>query len=90
VTSRRDLLEAMLAPELIEALREFVREEVAEARREEHARAERGEWLPLADAAERLGCSTDAVRMRAMRKTIDARRQGRRWYVRLDNGASHA
>jgi hypothetical protein len=86
VTARRDLLDA-LAPGLVDVLREIVREQVDDALREERARVEQGEWLPLADAAERLGCSTDAVRMRVKRKTIDARRHGRRIYVRLD-GAS--
>jgi hypothetical protein len=89
VSPPRDVLELALSPELLAALDEHIREIVAEALREERARGERGKWLPLADAAERMGCSTDAVRMRVKRKTIEARRQGRRIFVRLDNnGAS--
>lgn len=38
-------------------------------------------WLTLAQAAERLGCSADAVRMRVRRGRLDARHQGRRLYV---------
>lgn len=38
-------------------------------------------WLTLKEAAERLGCSPDAVRMRVNRGRLDHRRQGRRLYV---------
>jgi excisionase family DNA binding protein len=38
-------------------------------------------WLTLREAAERLGCSADAVRMRINRGRLDHRRQGRRIYV---------
>ena len=38
-------------------------------------------WLTLEQAAERLGCSPDAVRMRAKRGRLEARRDGRRVYV---------
>jgi excisionase family DNA binding protein len=38
-------------------------------------------WLTLGEAAERLGCTTDAVRMRVKRGRLDHRRQGRRLYV---------
>ena len=40
-----------------------------------------GEWLPIADAAARLGVTTDAVRMRAKRRTIPSRKNGRRLEV---------
>lgn len=39
------------------------------------------EWLTLREAAELLGCSPDAVRMRAARGRLHTRRQGRRVYV---------
>jgi excisionase family DNA binding protein len=35
----------------------------------------------LEEAAERLGCTPDAVRMRVKRGRLDHRRQGRRVYV---------
>lgn len=38
-------------------------------------------WLTLPEAAERLGCSPDAVRMRVHRGRLDHRRHGRRLYV---------
>jgi excisionase family DNA binding protein len=38
-------------------------------------------WLTLREAAERLGCTPDAVRMRISRGRLDHRRQGRRLYV---------
>jgi excisionase family DNA binding protein len=38
-------------------------------------------WLTLDQAAQRLDCSTDAVRMRVKRGRLVARHQGRRVYV---------
>ncbi len=38
-------------------------------------------WLTLSEAAELLGCTPDAVRMRIHRGRLDHRRQGRRLYV---------
>jgi excisionase family DNA binding protein len=46
----------------------------------QHEKRERV-WLTLKEAAERLGCSPDAVRMRVKRGRLDHRRQGRRLYV---------
>ena len=43
------------------------------------------EWLTLAQAAERLGCTPDAVRMRVKRGRLEARRQGRRLYVSAES-----
>jgi excisionase family DNA binding protein len=48
------------------------------------AELERGNgphWLTLDQAAARLGCSRDAVRMRVKRGRLEGRRQGRRLYV---------
>jgi excisionase family DNA binding protein len=45
------------------------------------AESQRPEWLTLAQAAARLGCTSDAVRMRVKRGRLEARRQGRRLYV---------
>jgi excisionase family DNA binding protein len=45
-------------------------------------REHRGQaWLTLAEAAERLGCTPDAVRMRIKRGRLEHRRHGRRLYV---------
>jgi excisionase family DNA binding protein len=38
-------------------------------------------WLTVSEAAELLGCSTDAIRMRCSRGRLEHRRQGRRLYV---------
>jgi excisionase family DNA binding protein len=46
----------------------------------QHAKRDRV-WLTLKEAAELLGCSPDAVRMRVHRGRLDHRRQGRRLYV---------
>ncbi len=42
-------------------------------------------WLTVAEAAERLGCSADAIRMRCSRGRLEHRRQGRRLYVSADS-----
>lgn len=53
--------------------------------RVEQALAERQQrdrcWLTLKEAAERLGCTPDAVRMRVNRGRLEHRRNGRRLYV---------
>lgn len=38
-------------------------------------------WLTIAAAADLLGCSPDAVRMRVKRGRLEARHEGRRVYV---------
>jgi hypothetical protein len=91
VSASRDVLELALSPELLAALDEHIREIVAEALREERARAARApsrrEWLTLAEAANEFGCTPNAMRMRVTRGTIESKRQGRRVYVRV-GGAS--
>lgn len=77
--SPRERLAALLSPELVQALEELVAERVAV---ELEARATSGpEWLTLDAAADRLGCSRDAVRMRAARGRLETRHHGRRVYV---------
>ena len=74
---------AVLSPELVGALAELVSEEV------ERQLAGRGSprnspaWLTLDQAAERLDCTPDAVRMRMNRGRLERRPrdQGRRVYV---------
>lgn len=71
---------------MVEALRQLivgiVREELRDFA-QEHLR-ERKPWLTLSEAAERLGCSPDAVRMRARRGRLEHRYHGRRLYISTD------
>ena len=78
--SPRDRLAVVLAPDLLDALGALVAERVAAelARRPDTAAAP---WLTLDQAAERLGCTRDAVRMRCARGRLETCRQGRRVYV---------
>lgn len=77
--SPRDRLASVLSPDIVEALEELVAERVAA---ELAARETSGpKWLTLDAAAERLGCSRDAVRMRAARGRLETRHHGRRVYV---------
>jgi excisionase family DNA binding protein len=83
VLSARERLGAVLASDLIAALEELVDERVEE-RLAEHGNGapDRGpRWLTLTQAAERLGCSPDAIRMRAKRGRLEVRRHGARVYV---------
>ena len=61
--------------ELRERVEELERREVTPPRK----------WLTLAEAADRLGCTPDAMRMRARRGRLEYRRQGRRIYVRAES-----
>jgi excisionase family DNA binding protein len=80
--SPRERLATILAPELLNAFEELVAERVvAELARLEASRENGPAWLTLAQAADRLGCSRDAVRMRAKRGRLETRRHGRRLYI---------
>ena len=79
--SPRDRLAALLAPELLDALDSYVAERVAEALAAAAPAGNGARWLTCEQAAERLGCSPDAVRMRIKRGRLEHRRQGRRLYV---------
>jgi excisionase family DNA binding protein len=65
--ARHPRLEALVQARVEEAL----------AEREHGGRA----WLTLTEAAQRLGCTPDAVRMRINRGRLEHRRHGRRLYV---------
>lgn len=81
-TSSRDRLAAVLAPDVLDALEALVAEKVAvELTRIGTDRHNSPRWLTLQQAAERLGCSPTAVRMRASRGRLVTRRHGRRVYV---------
>ena len=60
---------------------ELIEQELSRRLDELDTEVKRPRWLTLGQAAERLGCSPDAVRMRARRGRIDYRYQGRRMYV---------
>jgi excisionase family DNA binding protein len=79
--SRNGHLDALLGPELVAAIEQLVDERVARAVAGLRTPSPVPPWLPVARAAELLGCSEDAVRMRIRRGRLVARRQGRRVYV---------
>ena len=73
---------AVLSVEVIDAFGELVAEVVAAEMTRLGAAGESGpRWLTVEQAAERLGCSPAAVRMRARRGRLQTRRHGRRVYV---------
>ena len=80
----RAQLATVLAPAVVEALEELITERVR-AELASQARDDGPAWLTLARAAELLGCSTDAVRMRAKRGRLETRTQGRRLYVSAES-----
>jgi excisionase family DNA binding protein len=77
----------LFGPELVAAIEQLVDERVEArlAELEQPARFTLAPWLTLEQAAERLGCTTDAVRMRAKRGRLESRRQGRRLYISADS-----
>lgn len=77
----RDRLAAALAPELLAALEQLVDERVAVALAAVEPAGDGARWLTLDQAADRLGCTADAVRMRVKRGRLESRKQGRRVYV---------
>jgi excisionase family DNA binding protein len=78
--SAREKLLRSLAPEVVLAVEELVVERVSEAIAAA-TNTHGARWLTLEQAADRLGCSADAVRMRVKRGRLEARRHGRRVYV---------
>ena len=80
VPSPAERLARVLSPDLVDAIAELVDERVAQALKAASAR-HGPRWLTVEQAAERLSCSPDAVRMRVKRGRLEHRRQGRRIYV---------
>jgi hypothetical protein len=77
-------LAAVLAPDVLAVIEELVADRIAAelARRDRELSATNGSpWLTLDQAAERLHCSPDAVRMRANRGRLESRHQGARRYI---------
>ena len=74
-----------LSSVLAEALRLLIRELVDQEFHEQLAVLKAAlparDWLTLTEAGDLLGCSPDAVRMRARRGRLNCRHQGRRLYV---------
>jgi hypothetical protein len=62
---------------------ETARDVAAEVTRDELARATQPrEWLTISEAAAEFGCTTDAMRMRVKRRSVESCRMGHRIYVR--------
>jgi excisionase family DNA binding protein len=74
-------LDALLGPKLVAAIEELVDERVACAMSRSRAPVSPPPWLTVHQAADMLGCSPDAVRMRIRRGRLISCRQGRRVYV---------
>lgn len=74
-------LASLFAPEVIAAIERLVDERIADALAARDDGVAMPPWLTLEQAASRLDCSVDAVRMRARRGRLDVRRDGRRVYV---------
>jgi excisionase family DNA binding protein len=77
----RDRLLASLAPELVAALEGLIAERVRAELAASAPPWDGRRWLSLKEAGERLGVSSDAVRMRVNRGRLEASRHGRRLYV---------
>jgi hypothetical protein len=77
-----DRLAAILGPQTLDALEAYVDARIAGAvdKLQSAGNAE-PEWVTLAQAGQRLGCSADAVRMRANRGRVETKHVGRRLYV---------
>ena len=75
----------LLSSDLLDLVDAYVREVAVETLRAELARAtvdsHRREWYTVKEAARRLGISEDAVRMRARRRRLTSRHQGRTLYI---------
>jgi excisionase family DNA binding protein len=80
VTGRDRLLQS-LAPEVVDAIEQLVRDCVRDELDATPDRSNGRNWLTFAEAGERLGCSADAIRMRVNRGRLESERQGRRRYV---------
>jgi hypothetical protein len=79
--SRTGQLDALLGPDLVAAIEQLVDERVARAMAQLRVPPPPSPWLTVAQAADLLGCSPAAVRMRINRGRLVVRRHGRRLYV---------
>jgi excisionase family DNA binding protein len=76
-STARAKLEALLSPDLLVALDEYVRDLVDERLADQTVASMGRDWYTLEEAARLLGCSYGAARMRARRGRLEVRRQGR-------------
>jgi len=75
-------LAAILSVELVDAIETYIDERVTAALAElAPPNGSEPEWLTLEQAGERLGCTADAIRMRANRGRLNSKHVGRRRYV---------
>jgi excisionase family DNA binding protein len=77
--SARERLELVFSAPIVDAFEQLVETMVDD--RAEALSGRRPDWISMAEAARRLECSVDAVRMRVKRGRLRVRRQGRRVYV---------
>lgn len=77
----RERLGRHFGADALDALEDYVAARVAEAVAGASPQDDGPVWLTLEQAAARLDCSTDAVRMRVKRGRLEPRRDGRRLYV---------
>jgi excisionase family DNA binding protein len=85
VSTARAQLERHFAPEVLAALDAYVQELVEERLAEAEPHDDGRRWYRLEEAADLLGCSYDAIRMRVARGRLTTRRQGRTVYVSGDS-----
>lgn len=79
--SAAEELAQLFAPHVLDLLERLIDERVEARLAALPTRDTGARWLTMEQAADRLGCSVDAVRMRAKRGRLEVRRQGRRVYV---------
>lgn len=79
----RDHLAAYVSADLLELVDAYVDERIAAAFAAQSRPTEGNgsSWLTIAQAADILDCSADAVRMRIKRGRLEARKDGSRVYV---------
>jgi excisionase family DNA binding protein len=76
-----DRLGDVLAPAAVDAIAAFVTDTVRAEVAAHVGASDARKWLTVREAAERLGCSADAVRMRAKRGRLESRHMGRTLYI---------
>jgi hypothetical protein len=82
-SSGRTRLEELLSPVLLAALDEHVRELVDERLADRAVASDARSWYTLEEAGRLLGCSYDAVRMRAQRPGLKCVAKAARSLYRL-------
>lgn len=78
-------LTVRLSPDDMDVIVQRVADEIERRGLVASPQANGTKWLTLEQAAGRLGCSPDAVRMRVSRGRLESRHQGRRVYVSAES-----